>query len=85
MLRRDWTLLRTASPKELLDKDPEFKRQIMDTVSSLEADTRAYGTGRAVAKHGALLALAMAARWLSVPILTIGALVLAHAAYRWLH
>lgn len=84
IFRQDWKLLQTTGARDLLDKDPTLKRQIEDKVSVIKSDAHRYGMTRSLAKQGALLATAYAAKWLSALMLIVGFIALAHSAYRWL-
>lgn len=82
VLRRDWKGLRQSDMKEILDRDGVLRDQFSGKISDIKRDQERYGAKGALAKHGALLAMAYAASWVSGMAMLVGAVMLAHGIYR---
>ena len=68
----------------MLEADPELKRTISGKARDFKADTARIGATRATVKHAGLFGLAYAMSFLVMPLMIVGGLVIAHAAWRWL-
>lgn len=82
--RGGWRDIAKADIKSVLEKDQELKRQIIEKTDAFKSDAARIGSTRAVAKHGAMWAVAYAVNLIAGPVMIIGLLVLAHATWRWL-
>lgn len=79
-----WKEAMKGDLRDVLEKDAELKRTIEERAGAFKADAGRLGRTGATVKHGALFAIAYGVNLISGPLMLVGSLILAHAAWRWL-